>query len=576
MRNSKVQDRGIKTLKYEEKIKRLSELNATERRLTNQQKAIFNEHLLNAGDVANAIKLLVTCYTEYSDAVISNNIADAKNMLKTKQHTGGGVILSLYEPESEEYKEIKKRTYKKYWSEICKTNKAYFEELLKTGAINNELETEDYKQLVKHVTEYVAVDMEDRRKHKTEINHLRSKYKNVLDKIDPAFSVFMRLYLATDNDKNDYAYVTSVLARALRRAPDKLEMQALFGKKYKAPTGKKLAYAYALAEIVGNFATVRYGITDNTASKQPGNTFITYQDRATLTKDPFINELSIIKYNSNNLPALDMVLKEETITEGKEKLSVLSLLDQFVLRTIVLDFYGKQNKRTFTDKDVVIWATQTNAKKPVTEITREQVNESILKLQNVRVDLKYKSLQTINNEEINAKVGNPLVWIKERIELEGDNGVKKYEILDVPFYYTYLIVTQTPLIDFDRKLLTDDYKGIDKSLDNQQLRYYLVTRLEPKSRLNSKQIFISADDIYKIQGATPENYTTASTLRKARERVRKRTEIILNEYRKIYKFQYIADDLTTISKADETGKKVKKVKIKGRKFTGYTVTFAKY
>lgn len=301
---------------------------------------------------------------------------------------------------------------------------------------------------------------------------------------------------------------------------------------------------------------------------------IVYKDMATFAKsNPFVNEMSLIKDDEPE-QKIGIELKEETITEGDKKLQQLTVIDNLVLNTIVLDFYYKQEKTTFTDKEVATWINQENAKTTVPKVTREQVNESILKLQNIRVDLKYRSLQEINNEALNLKIGNPLLWIRERLEVEGSNGIKKYEIITEPFYFTYLKVTNTTLIEFKRELLTNNYKGVDKSLDNQAVRYYLIKRLEPKNRLNSDEIFININDIYEIQGATPANYTTAAKLRKAKERARKRAETILNEFKKEYKFTYYADDEKVIRAKDEDGKTTKKV-IKGRNFTGYNVLFKK-
>ena len=337
-------------------------------------------------------------------------------------------------------------------------------------------------------------------------------------------------------------------------------------------------YWYAIKDIRNNAFIILYktpsteleqNIEEENAKKIKPMLFSRY---ATFTQDALTNELGLIKYyDESNLPTIDFDLREETITEGNETLNKLSELDIMVLRTIVIEFFYKQKKRDFTDKEVVLFLTQENARKPVKGISREKVNKSILKLQNIRIDLKFKSLQEINNEILNAKRGNPLVWINERLEIEGDNGVKYYTILGTPFYYTYLNVTQTPLIEFDRKLLTNDYDGIDKSLDNQQLRYYLITRLEPKSRLNSKSIFISATDIYQAQEITAKKYDTPASLRKAKERARQRAELVLNEFRKVYKFSFNADNET--GKIDK--KTGKKEKYKGKKFGGFNITFHK-
>lgn len=320
----------------------------------------------------------------------------------------------------------------------------------------------------------------------------------------------------------------------------------------------------------------RHRRTDTAKSEQTKP--IVYKDMATFAKsNPFVNEMSLIKDHELE-KKIGIELKEETITEGNEKLNQLTEIDTLVLDTIVLDFYYKQEKMTFTDKEVATWINQENAKTTVPKVTREQVNESILKLQSIRVDLKYRSLQEINNEILNLKIGNPLLWIRERLELEGSNGIKMYEIITEPFYFTYLKVTNTTLIEFKRELLTNNYKGVDKSVDNQAVRIYLIKRLEPKNRLNSNEIFININDIYEIQGATPANYTTAATLRKAKERARKRAETILNEFKKEYKFTYEPDNEQTIRVKDEDGKTTKQVKktIKGRNFTGYNVLFKKF
>lgn len=271
-----------------------------------------------------------------------------------------------------------------------------------------------------------------------------------------------------------------------------------------------------------------------------------YSQKATITDTGLINKLALTKLEDNyilqELKNLDFNIEESTIQHGEETLNKLDELDRFVLDCIVLDLYYKQGRKQFTNRQIAIQYCKEKGIEHITENILSEIDKSIIKLQNTRISLDYKSVQKLKKAKIKVDRGNPLIWINELFNVKIETNVRGYEIIETPFYFTYLRETNAPMITYDRKLLYSDIKGIEKNIDNQNLRHYLIRRLAPSKTLNTNEIYINISDIYEAQNIHKKDFKTDNALKIARKKARDRAELILKEYKKEYNFNYSKDD----------------------------------
>lgn len=270
-----------------------------------------------------------------------------------------------------------------------------------------------------------------------------------------------------------------------------------------------------------------------------------YPTTATIASTSLINEIAVNKFNDITLKDNYLInnlhydLEQESIEKSQKIIGNLNELDIFVLNTITIDFILKQNKWTFSDYELANLYTQKGGKVTPIRKIKEDVNKSIIKLQNTRISLSGKSVEIFKKQHIKISGKNPLLWV-ENVEVKSGNTTNYYRAIKVPFYLNYLEATNSELITYNRELLYLDIKGIDKSPNNQDLRYYLIRRLAPlKSYPN--EIYITTNDIYEVQHATAEYYPNPTNLKKARQRVREHTEILLKQMKKEYNFTYRKD-----------------------------------
>lgn len=312
-----------------------------------------------------------------------------------------------------------------------------------------------------------------------------------------------------------------------------------YGKLYKE------MYVYVVG-INERYKELSENIKDTSVKYEQLTLNLEYNDQATLTSTPLINSIAEIKADQIGVKDIALLrgfsyeLDADTTENSEEQLNKLNELDRFVLDTIVVDFYLQQQITVFSDRQITTQYTNKYGDKKVSKTLQKDINESILKLQNIRVELDYKSIEKYKEKNIDVKRNNPLLWL-ESIQVNADTTSNYYKILGTPFYYTYLKQTNNQLIPYNRELLTMNIKGVDKRRENQDLRHYLIRRLADMNTFNA-QIYIKTSQIYTVQGVNSSNYPTDSKLKKARYLARERTETLLNEFKKQYNFTYSQDN----------------------------------
>ena len=482
---------------------KLTGISIEERQQVNEQKAIFKDRLLNADDIANAVKLLVRCYRDYAEVIANNNVIDAKSLLNTRGVSKDGDVVNIYDPESDTYKELEKQTHLNYWLEVSEENKAYFEEVLNTVDFKKAVTEKDYIKLVDFVINSTETTLEWQEKNKKEINHLKRKYKEVLDRIDPAFIVFMHLYLAETKENHGYVMQTSfitVIAKTLRRAPSRIELDAILTRQEnKNLKGKHFIYAYALAEIVGNFALIGKNIEadEPTEEEEKDNLIprIVYDAEMTIAHSEYITTL--IK-NGFQLDTKVFNESEETL---KKKLETE---DNDILDLLILKWYDNGVRR-FTNRQVAVALYHGgNSNADVSEEELRKVNESIERLRKTDIKKGIESIEDIDSSKLRVTETTTLISVIIR-DIEHNGNTTVFDFTGVQGYYEYAQITRKRS-KYNNALITADIKGIQHDFKNDTLKRLLVRRITGLEF--SKHTAIDMREIYEVLEITdPRKYT---------------------------------------------------------------------
>lgn len=496
-------------------IKRF-ELSKTERQKVNQQKAIFKDRLLNADDITTAIKLFIRSYAEYENVVIENGTINAKYKLENAKQYLDGETVNPYDPTSDEYKEIEKQTNKEYWQLVCMENKEYFSGLLNGARINEELGDEDYKKLIEFVTENTDQTIDGKQRNRKTINRLNRKYKELLNRISPVFLIALQLYLKDTKENSRYITQTSIysmLAGELERAPSKIEVNNfLFDRGYKAPTGKSFAYAYALAEIVGNCATIKKGVIDATSE--------TGKDQNEIIPRLYYDEVMQISH-SRYITALvenGFKLNESVFNESEDTLNSLETEDNDILDLLVLNWYA-HGVRRFTDRQVAVALYHGgNSNADVSKKELQKINESIERLRRTEIKQGVESNADIGDTKLKYTQRPFLISVlPQDIEHAGDTTV--YDFTGLQGYEEYALITKRTS-KYNNALITADIKGIQHDFKNDTLKRLLVRRIAGLE--HNKHTAIDMREVYEVlEIADPRNYTYA----------KKKVETIIKELR---------------------------------------------
>lgn len=482
---------------------KLTGINIEERQQVNEQKAIFKDRLLNADDIANAVKLLVRCYRDYAEVIANNNVIDAKSLLNTRGVSKDGDVVNIYDPESDTYKELEKQTHLNYWLEVSEENKVYFEEILNTVDFKKAVTEKDYIKLVDFVINSTETTLEWQEKNKKEINHLKRKYKEVLNRIDPAFIVFMHLYLAETKENHGYVMQTSfitVIAKTLRRAPSRIELDAILTRQeYKNLKGKHFIYAYALAEIVGNFALIGKGVEDDEPAEEEENSLIPrmfYDTEMQISHSRYITALVENGFKLN----------ESVFNESEDTLNNLESEDNDILDLLILNWYA-HGVRRFTDRQIAVslyHGGNTNA--DVNKKELQKINESIERLRRTEIKQGVESSEDIGNTKLKYTQRPFLISVlPQDIEHEGDTTV--YDFTGVQGYEEYALITNRTS-KYKNALITADIKGIQHDFKNDTLKRLLMRRITGLQF--NKHTAIDMREVYEVLEITdPRNYTYA-------------------------------------------------------------------
>ena len=503
----------------------LTGITDTERQQVDEQKAIFKARLLNAEDVTNAVKLLIRCYKDYAEVIINNNVTDAKSKLESQTYKDGEIV-NFYDPASNEYKRIEEQTHKKYWEDISKENRKYFEDVLKTVDINEEIKKEEYKKLIGFVTQFTETNIDGQQKNKKEINHLNKKYKAVLDRIDPAFTVFMHLYLSETGETVGYLMQTGIccmLARELKRAPSREEIDHFFMNRIERKlTGKNFAYAFALAEIIGNFALIRSGVRSGVIGEEPNK-----EEQNGIIPRMYYDDVMQISHSKYITTLVENGFKfnESVFNESEETLNSLKSEDNEILDLLILNWYA-HGVRRFTDRQIAIALNHGgNTNEDVSKDELQRINESIERLRKTEIKQGVESVEDIGDKKLTYTQRPFLISVlPQDIKHEGSTTV--YDFTGVQGFEEYALITKRTS-KYSNALITADIKGIQHDFKNDNLKRLLVRRI--KGLEYSKHTAIDMREVYEVLEITdPRKYTYV------KKKVKTMLEELRNEDNDIY------------------------------------------
>lgn len=239
---------------------------------------------------------------------------------------------------------------------------------------------------------------------------------------------------------------------------------------------------------------------------------IEYDDKAIMYRNALTNIVSKEKNNNIvNYANKDIELKPISIEKNNEIINEkLEPYDLQVLDFIIDKFY-KRGYLEFTDTQIANYMYEEKGTKAHIE-DRRKVNESILKIQSIRLSLDFRYKQ-----DKKAKVwsNNPLIWLKH-VGANIDSEVNKYRILGKPFYLDFIELSDTKAIEYPRKILYLRSNNKYKTIKSHNVRIYLVEQI--KTLPNEDKHYISIETLYNIMNITKEKYQSPNTLKKERSK----------------------------------------------------------
>lgn len=242
-------------------------------------------------------------------------------------------------------------------------------------------------------------------------------------------------------------------------------------------------------------------------------------------------------YNLPNYEHLSMTLEYSPIKGADLKRSDIDLegklneLDRFILDAIAQLYNG--GRRTFTDRYMAQLYTKKQSRDKISEDIINEVRASIEKLENTQIEPVYTSRL---NE---LRLPNKLINLHHAELITAGENTKGYEILGEPFYISYLRLSKSPQAIYSRDLLYIPIsrprpKGkpetVKANVNTQKLKHLIIRKLETLENAGD-QVTIKTDDIYRETGAS-DNST--------KQRTRRNTELILDEYKKVYAISWEA------------------------------------
>lgn len=226
-------------------------------------------------------------------------------------------------------------------------------------------------------------------------------------------------------------------------------------------------------------------------------------------------------------------LQVKSVEDSNNIINNLNDLDKWILDTIVLEFYIKQSKTIFTDRDIALVLCKEKANQTISDKMLEDIKASIKRLQEKRISLDWEDKKKLQENNKGYEDDNPLLWIKTR-KARAKEKTTLYQLVGVPFYADFISITKPPLIEYRRDIVYREIEGIDKSIKNQTIRLYLNRQFLKVKGFNLNNMYISVQEIYKLADAKTN---------KQKQDARKVTEAILKSLKTDYNYNYKTDNI---------------------------------
>ena len=240
-----------------------------------------------------------------------------------------------------------------------------------------------------------------------------------------------------------------------------------------------------------------------------------YPDTFWIADTEIVNALITANYNAD----LNVFKKSD------ETLNSLSHQDREILDYIVLTLYPEQNY--FSDYQIATGLYKERAGETVSDSMLKEINDSIDRIRNVRIDEGFISAEKINDLKAEVKINDHLITLR-RIDVKHENKTTWYRIIGDPFYRDYAIRTKK-VNHYEKQLITRTIEDehIQNNIKNDTLKMFLTRSVF--SLKYYKQIVINMLEVYDILGIKdPRKYTDA----------RNKTKVMLEDILKDYDFKY--------------------------------------
>ena len=243
---------------------------------------------------------------------------------------------------------------------------------------------------------------------------------------------------------------------------------------------------------------------------------LAYPDIFTIANTEMLDVLTTAKYN------VDL----SVFKKSDETLKSLSHQDREILDYIVLTLYPN-NITVFSDYQIATGLYKEQTSETISDAMLKEINDSIDRIRNVRIDEGFISAEKINDIKAEVKINDHLITLR-RIDVKHENKTTWYRIIGDPFYYDYAVKTQK-INHYKKQIVTRNKEDlqIENNIKNETLKMMLARRVISLNYY--KQTIISMAEIYDILGLKDSrDYTKA----------RNKTKAMLEDLQKDYNFKY--------------------------------------
>lgn len=243
---------------------------------------------------------------------------------------------------------------------------------------------------------------------------------------------------------------------------------------------------------------------------------LAYPDIFTIADTEMLDVLTTAKYD------VDL----SVFKKSDETLNSLSHQDREILDYIVLTLYPN-NITVFSDYQIATGLYKEQTSETVSDAMLKEINDSINRIRNVRIDEGFISAEKINDIKAEVKINDHLITLRQ-IDVKHENKTTWYRIIGDPFYYDYAVKTQK-INHYKKQLITRNKEDlqIENNIKNETLKMMLARRVISLNYY--KQTIISMTEIYDVLGIKDaRKYTDA----------RNKTKAMLEDLQKDYNFKY--------------------------------------